>query len=73
MTLESFLCKYSLETGGLVIGYFVLVSSLMAFYANSFLLIEATFTTLDSLSGYLKDTIFEGVSKEGELITENIN
>lgn len=66
LTIDKFLFKYSLEQGGYVIGWVVLILSMMAFYVNFYLLVASSFATPDMLKSYLMGTIFENIPKQGQ-------
>jgi hypothetical protein len=66
--VNSFLGRYSLEKGSLIIGWSVLVLSVMVFYVNLFLILAAFFMTPETIKDYLKDTELHNLSKEGNKI-----
>lgn len=45
LTIDKFLFRYSLEQGGDVIGWIVLILSMMAVYLNSYLLVASWLAT----------------------------
>lgn len=68
LTVNSFLCAYSIEQGGKFIGWFGLLVAILCFYVNMLLIIGAAITTPDSLVGYFHGTPFQSASKEGETL-----
>lgn len=63
--VNSVLGIFSLEKGSYIIGWLVLILSVMAFYVNLILITGACFVTPEVLSDYLKDTHFANMSQKG--------
>lgn len=67
--VDSVLGLYSLETGAFWIGWFVLILSVMIFYADFVLILVVSSMDIEMIRSYLIDTNLEKATKEGDEIT----